>query len=156
MSGRTENRRSVLATIVATGAGMIGAGLATLLGFVASPRTAGHAKRWLPAASIFDLPPKGPFSAVIVERHADGWFETRQSSVVYLDREGDGYRALSATCSHLGCRVTWDDSRGQYLCPCHGGVYDREGRVVAGPPPAPLTRLSVRVNPDTSNIEVEL
>jgi Rieske Fe-S protein len=156
MRRTARDRRSVLATIVAAGAGIIGAGLSALVGLVAAPRTAGHARRWRPAASIFDLPPKGPLPTVIVERHADGWFETRQSSVVYLDREGDGYRALSATCSHLGCRVSWDDARGQYLCPCHGGVYDREGRVVAGPPPAPLTRLAARVNPDTSNIEVEL
>ena len=55
-----------------------------------------------------------------------------------IDREGDGYRALSATCSHLGCRVSWNDATKQYHCPCHGGVYDRDGKVVSGPPPAPL------------------
>jgi Rieske Fe-S protein len=43
-----------------------------------------------------------------------------------------------------------------YVCPCHGGAYDRDGRVVAGPPPQPLQRLAVRVNPQTSDIEVEL
>lgn len=152
----TRDRRSVLATIVATGAGLIGAGLATIAGLVAAPRASDHGRRWRRAASIFDLPPKGPFTAVIVERRADGWFETRQSSVVYLDRNGEGYRALSATCTHLGCRVSWDEARGQYLCPCHGGAYDREGRVVSGPPPAPLARLAARVNPQTSDIEVEL
>ena len=75
---------------------------------------------------------------------------------MYIDRLGDGYRALSATCSHLGCGVVWDATSSQFRCPCHGGVYDREGRVVAGPPPAPLTRVNVRVNPRTSEIEVEL
>jgi Rieske Fe-S protein len=35
-------------------------------------------------------------------------------------------------------------------------MYDRDGRVVAGPPPRPLDRLPVRVNPQTSEIEVQL
>jgi len=65
-------------------------------------------------------------------------------------------RALSATCSHLGCRVRWDAPRKQFLCPCHGGTYDRDGKVVAGPPPRGLDPVNVRLNPQTSEIEVEL
>ena len=94
--------------------------------------------------------------ARVAERQADGWYESRRETVVYIDREGDGYRALSATCTHLGCRVRWDEAATEFHCPCHGGVYDREGRVVSGPPPTPLARLPVRVNPQTSDIEVEL
>jgi Rieske Fe-S protein len=105
---------------------------------------------------MFDLPPDAPLASVLAERHADGWYETRAEHVVYLDREGDGYRALSATCTHLGCRVSWDAASSQFRCPCHGGTYDREGRVVAGPPPAPLQRVNVRVNPETADLEVEL
>ena len=92
----------------------------------------------------------------MAERKADGWFETSKQTVVYIDKEGDSYRALSATCSHLGCRVRWDEGQSQYRCPCHGGVYDRAGKVVAGPPPQPLRRINVRVNAQTSEIEVEL
>jgi len=82
--------------------------------------------------------------------------ETRKQSVVFIEKDGDAYRALSATCSHLGCRVNWDAASSTYKCPCHGGVYDRRGNVVSGPPPAPLTKVNVRVNPQTSAIEVEL
>ena len=82
--------------------------------------------------------------------------ETRKQSVVFIEKDGDAYRALSATCSHLGCRVNWDAASSTYKCPCHGGVYDREGRVVSGPPPRPLERLNVRVNPKTSDLEIEL
>jgi len=52
--------------------------------------------------------------------------------------------------------VRWNAPKKQFLCPCHGGVYDRDGRVVSGPPPRPLERLNVRVNPKTSDLEVEL
>ena len=80
----------------------------------------------------------------------------RSETVVFIDRQGDSYKALSATCSHLGCRVRWDAPRKQFLCPCHGGVYDRDGKVVAGPPPRGLDPVNVRLNPQTSEIEVEL
>jgi menaquinol-cytochrome c reductase iron-sulfur subunit len=33
-----------------------------------------------------------------------------------------------------------------FLCPCHGGVYYRDGTVAAGPPPHPLFRYEVRVH----------
>ncbi len=82
--------------------------------------------------------------------------ETRKQSVVFIEKDGDAYRALSATCTHLGCRVNWDASSSTYKCPCHGGVYDRQGKVVSGPPPAPLTKVNVRLNPQTRAIEVEL
>jgi len=151
-----DSRRSALARLVTGGIALITAGLAGLVGLVAVPRSGGAAKRWRRAMSLFDLGTKGPTAAVLTERHEDGWYETRKQTVVFIDRDGEGYRALSAICQHLGCRVRWDDSRQQFLCPCHGGTYDREGRVVAGPPPRGLERLNVRVNPQTSDLEVEL
>jgi Rieske Fe-S protein len=156
MSSHFEDRRRTLARFVAAGVGLVGAGLAGLVGLVASPRNAGSALRWRKAASVSDLPADAPFTAVLGERHHDGWMETRKQSVIFIEKDGDAYRALSATCSHLGCRVNWDASSSTYKCPCHGGVYDRQGNVVSGPPPAPLTRINVRLNPQTSAIEVEL
>ena len=141
-----ESRRSALSKLVSAGLGLITAGLAGLVGLVAAPKASATTRRWRAAASIFDLPPKDPFTAVLADKHADGWYETRKEQVVFIDRKGEGYRAMSATCAH----------RQQFLCPCHGGVYDREGRVVSGPPPRGLERLAVRVNPQTSDIEVEL
>jgi len=151
-----HDRRSFLARAVTGGLALVSAGLAALVGIAAAPRPRTAGRRWHRTVSLFDLPPERPLAAVIADRQADGWYETRKQSVVFIDREGSGYRALSATCSHLGCRVRWDATSELYLCPCHGGAYDRNGRVVAGPPPRPLQRLAVRVNPQTSDIEVEL
>jgi Rieske Fe-S protein len=156
MSAGSEDRRSALRKIVAAGFAVITAALAGLAGTVAAPRNVRSPRRWRRAASLFDMPPNQPMPAVLAERHADGWYETSKQAVVFIDREGDGYRALSAVCQHLGCRVRWDASKKQFLCPCHGGIYDRDGRVVSGPPPRPLERLKVRVNAKTSDLEVEL
>jgi Rieske Fe-S protein len=156
MSAHDSHRRNTLAKLVTAGVGLIGAALASLVGAAATPRVVDHGRRWRKAASMFDLPQDTPYAAVLADRHADGWYETRKEQVVYLDKVGDEYRALSATCSHLGCRVSWNAQTKHFHCPCHGGVYDRDGRVIAGPPPQPLTRVNVRLNPQTSQIEVEL
>lgn len=156
MSSHFEDRRRALVRFVNAGTGLVTAALAGLIGTAAVPRIGGGEKRWRRVATVFDLPPDKPYAAVLAERHADGWLETSRQTVVYVDKAGDGYRALSATCTHLGCRVRWDEANARYMCPCHGGVYDREGRVVSGPPPAPLARMNVRVNPQSSEIEVEL
>jgi Rieske Fe-S protein len=156
MSAHDSNRRNTLAKLVTAGMGLIGALLAGLVGAAATPRVVDRTRKWRKAASMFDLPPDTPFAAVLADRHADGWYETRKETVVYLDKVGEDYRALSATCSHLGCRVSWNPQTHHFHCPCHGGVYDRDGRVIAGPPPAPLTRVNVRLNSQTSDLEVEL
>ena len=54
--------------------------------------------------------------------------------------------AFSAVCTHAGCPVQYDPSSVQFVCPCHGGVYDaRTGQVLQGPPPAPLPAIPVHV-----------
>ncbi|HTG02018.1 MAG TPA: ubiquinol-cytochrome c reductase iron-sulfur subunit [Nitrospirota bacterium] len=66
----------------------------------------------------------------------------RKSRVFVVSRSGD-LSVLSATCSHLGCLVNYHKDKGEFICPCHGGRYDLQGRNIAGPPPAPLTRFPV-------------
>jgi Rieske Fe-S protein len=75
----------------------------------------------------------------------DGYTQTVERQVVFLVKSGENVTALSSTCTHLGCRVSWDGEAKQLKCPCHGGVYDRTGAVIAGPPPAPLATLMTRV-----------
>ena len=58
-------------------------------------------------------------------------------------RHRDGFRAFSAICTHLGCLVRWDGDQKEFLCPCHAAVFDENGRVVSGPPPAPLAEYKV-------------
>ena len=56
--------------------------------------------------------------------------------------------AYDAVCSHLGCIVRWNNERTSIECPCHGGVFDIEGKVIAGPPPAPIARISLKIDGD--------
>lgn len=56
-----------------------------------------------------------------------------------------GLSVFSAVCSHLGCLVNYNKEKGEFVCPCHGGRYDLSGRNIAGPPPAPLTALPIKI-----------
>jgi len=59
---------------------------------------------------------------------------------------GSTFVAFSAICTHAGCTVQYDPSTVQFLCPCHGGLYDaRTGKVLQGPPPSPLPSIPVQV-----------
>ncbi|MEB3174832.1 MAG: FAD-dependent oxidoreductase [Cyanobacteriota bacterium] len=60
---------------------------------------------------------------------------------VYLTN-GKETEALSLTCSHQGCTVA-KQSDGQFICPCHGAVYDQNGKVLRGPARRALTRYRV-------------
>jgi Rieske Fe-S protein len=50
----------------------------------------------------------------------------------------DELRVFVATCTHLNCTVNYRAEKNRIYCACHEGYYDTRGRVVSGPPPAPL------------------
>jgi Rieske Fe-S protein len=58
---------------------------------------------------------------------------------------GGAIYALSAACTHMGCLISWLDSAGTFLCPCHGAQYNADGTVLSGVARHPLPRLQVRV-----------
>ena len=69
--------------------------------------------------------------------------------VVIINRPGKGYIALSRECTHLGCLVGYSKEKNQLICPCHAGMFDLEGNVLAGPAPNPLPRFPLEVTADT-------
>jgi menaquinol-cytochrome c reductase iron-sulfur subunit len=50
------------------------------------------------------------------------------------------YVAISNRCAHLGCPVRYVQASEKFICPCHGGVYGKDGSVDGGPPVRPLDR----------------
>jgi menaquinol-cytochrome c reductase iron-sulfur subunit len=83
---------------------------------------------------------------VVVERQT-GWIvDSEELSVYVLTEDGRDYIAMSNICTHLGCRARWVSDQEQFYCPCHAGVFDREGYVISGPPPRPLDRYEVKVD----------
>ena len=59
-------------------------------------------------------------------------------------RHDDGrLSAVSATCTHLGCTVLWNQAERSWDCPCHGSRFDCEGKVLAGPATTPLEPIEI-------------
>jgi cytochrome b6-f complex iron-sulfur subunit len=67
---------------------------------------------------------------------------------IYVVRTTEGFTALSAVCTHLGCITEWHPDDNLIECPCHGSKFNREGTKVAGPAPRPLPHVSVQLAPD--------
>jgi Rieske Fe-S protein len=67
-----------------------------------------------------------------MDQKSEGFTEQERQQLV------DSINVLSNSCAHLGCPVRWlvnTDGVGEFLCPCHGGIYDINGGWVGGPPP---------------------
>ncbi len=71
------------------------------------------------------------------------------------NEERDEYNefiAISTRCMHLGCPVRFVEASERFICPCHGGVYDFQGKVAGGPPVRPLDRFYTRIR--GGNLEI--
>ena len=84
------------------------------------------------------------------------WAGVTARTGAWLRRDPDGsFVAFAMNCTHLGCPVRWIEGAELFMCPCHGGVYDRSGEVAAGPPPRPLIRYPVRVRDGRVEIQAQ-
>jgi Rieske Fe-S protein len=70
------------------------------------------------------------------------------SGAAAASADGSAIMAFSTRCTHLGCQVRWQPTEQTFLCPCHMGVFDKTGKVISGPPPAPLAQYEVVVEND--------
>lgn len=113
------------------------------------------------AAIVASLWPKtkaGAFGSVItagmVDDYPVGSVTPFSGGRFYLSRVESGFLALSRKCTHLGCVVPFQGGEpsldklaplGRFNCPCHGGMYDRYGQVISGPPPRPLDLYPIKI-----------
>lgn len=67
---------------------------------------------------------------------------------VFIVRTAEGFFAVSAVCTHLGCIAEWRPDENLVACPCHGSKFDREGKKLAGPAPRPLPHFAISLAAD--------
>lgn len=73
----------------------------------------------------------------------DAWYSSEVTGTAWVYKDSKGQIvALSPVCKHLGCVVDWNTDKANpdhFYCPCHGGLYTKDGMNVPGTPPiAPL------------------
>lgn len=71
------------------------------------------------------------------ERFPVDTFTFLEEHNLYIYRDHEGLKAVSAVCTHLGCIL--EKSLDGFECPCHGSCYSEEGQVISGPAPSDLT-----------------
>ncbi|MEE9297547.1 MAG: Rieske 2Fe-2S domain-containing protein [Acidimicrobiia bacterium] len=76
-----------------------------------------------------------------------------RAAQTYLTRIDDEIVALWQRCPHLGCRVPWCESSGEFQCPCHGSRFNRAGEVRSGPSPRGMDRFKVTVVDDIVEVD---
>ena len=67
---------------------------------------------------------------------------------VWLVRDDQGFYAIIAICTHLGCTPRWLSAENKFKCPCHGSGFTREGVNFEGPAPRPLERAQITLAED--------
>ena len=129
-----QSRRDFIGTVIrlglfATLAGMI----VPALSYLAPITKRGPSGGLTDIGGVEDIPVGGAKKVIVA------------GSAVMILRTAQGFKALSAVCTHLGCLVGWDEAKHEIICPCHGGVFDTDGKVVSGPPPRALPSHDVSV-----------
>jgi Rieske Fe-S protein len=93
--------------------------------------------------------PVGQWRLLSVEMvHADGWKKTRLRHAIWVRRQDEsaqGITVLSSICPHLGCPINWHPDQSQFVCPCHGGIFNPDGQHTGGPPPRAMDPLEFEV-----------
>ncbi len=125
-------RRDFLGKL-ATGS-IVGAGAMAFIGVIQLPLP----KVFNEAPSVFKIGYPSDFQV--------NTYKTVPQRNVFVLRDEQGFRALSAICTHLGCivsEVAWG-----FQCPCHGSKFNKHGDVIGGPAPKALEWLKVSMSPD--------
>lgn len=159
--GETVSRRRFMTGTVHA-AGGIAAAAFTLpaVGLAVGPVFEKQEERWESVGPTADFPDDTyiPRTLTIVRGIGDVGKTTvylRKYNPKLDDEARDQYNefiAISTRCMHLGCPVRFVEASERFICPCHGGVYDFQGKVAGGPPVRPLDRFYTRVR--NGNLEV--
>jgi Rieske Fe-S protein len=64
---------------------------------------------------------------------------------LYVFHGADGFFAMSAVCTHLGCLTRFEKENDRIFCPCHGSRFATDGHVREGPAPRSLPRLVLTI-----------
>jgi succinate dehydrogenase / fumarate reductase iron-sulfur subunit len=150
------DRRSFLTQVAV---GVLGVGSAVVLGAVGAgtvvgPALAKTAKQWVPLTAVENLKP-GDVTTVLMKYDLNsGLYRQQVSAPVLVSHTGNQIVCFKSSCPHLGCVVKWDGVSGRFRCSCHGGNFDRDGTVIAGPPPRPLDRYAFKI--DSGHLLVEV
>jgi menaquinol-cytochrome c reductase iron-sulfur subunit len=141
-------RRDFMKVAISAIGGVIGLSLGIpAIAYIVGPALqANQGEGWIRVGSTTKVETGVPTLFKVKVQRQTGWITNEEELAVYvLTENGRDFLALSNVCTHLGCRIRWIAEQNQFFCPCHNGVFDKEGKVLDGPPPKPLNQYKVKV-----------
>ena len=140
--------RRTLLMLLSVGAGGMAALAASvpIVGFLFSPMLRRFPPLWQDVGPLEQFKIGETVQVNLVTSGVLPWDGPSNRVGAWLRRNNqEDFNVYSSKCTHLGCPVRWMASAELFMCPCHGGVYFKDGDVAAGPPPVPLQQFAVRV-----------
>lgn len=140
-------RRELLSRVVA-GTGLVAAGivgLPALLNVLSPLFERQRDVQWQPLGPVENFPVGEMTEATFAPPRQQETSEGLGEKMVYVWRESaENTVVFSRHCTDLGCGVIWDPGSEWFFCPCHGGIFAKNGERKAGPPQRPLYRYETR------------
>ncbi len=157
-TGESMTRRTVFSIgVQAVGGVAVAAVALPAVGFAVAPLFEEEPETWQAVGGTTDFTPDTyrPVTITIVQGVGEtgkstayirqGNPEITANQTKYPPESPDEYIAISTRCAHVGCPVRFVGASGNFICPCHGGVYGFLGERIGGPPVRPLDRFQTRV-----------
>jgi menaquinol-cytochrome c reductase iron-sulfur subunit len=160
--GESMTRRTVLSIgVQAVGGVAVAAVALPAVGFAVAPLFEEEEERWQAVGPTTDFSPD-TYRAVVITAVEDIGETGKTTAYIrqgnpeitntpeakekgYPAETPSEYIAISTRCAHVGCPVRFVEASGNFICPCHGGVYGFVGERIGGPPVRPLDRFQTRV-----------
>ncbi len=142
------DRRNFVKLIVASVGGFIGlsVGIPAIIYTIEPAVKVQSTEGWISAGLMANYETDKPTLFTFTQTKQNGWERTVNSYGVYVTKQSEtAATVFSNQCTHLACRVTWQEENQVYFCPCHNGIFNKEGEVTEGPPPKPLIPYETKV-----------
>lgn len=144
---RKLSRRDFMKMAIAGISGVIGAAIGVpAIAYIVGPALQKGIDEWIRLGSVNKVEVNVPTLFKTVIQKQTGWINAEEEFSAYvLTENGQDFTVMSNICTHLGCRVRWIADKEGFFCPCHNGVFSKDGSVVSGPPPRSLDRFENKV-----------
>ena len=98
------------------------------------------------AADLGAMKPRVPEEVSFQRVRKDGWKLLTEKSTAWVVKLSETeVVAYTPQCTHLGCAYRYEESKNEFVCPCHSTNFSIEGKVLNGPAPRDLDRYPVKV-----------
>jgi menaquinol-cytochrome c reductase iron-sulfur subunit len=152
---RTVSRRTALNVLIGIGAGTAAAVVGVpVLATGLSPAFGLRGENWQSVGRQDDFPVGGVVAARVPVPRDDGARGLRAKAVYVWRVSRDETIVYSRNCTDASCPVVYDAGSDCFLCPCHGGIFLKDGTPIHGPPSQPLWRYASRVRGGVLEIDL--